>query len=810
VTETVTANKAAQAITVTTHAPGSAVYNTSFGVAATGGGSGNAVAFSSSGGCSNSGATFTMTSGTTACSVKYDQAGNANYAAAATVTETVNAQKADQSIGVTTPAPSTAVYGTSFSVAATATAGLVSFSSGGVCLNIGDTFTMTSGTGTCTVKYDQAGDNNYNSAPQVTETVTAVKAGQSITVTTHAPANAADGSQFTVAASGGGSSSPVVYSSSGGCTNSGATFTMTSGTLACSVMYDQAGDDNYNAAPKVTETVNAGKEGQAITVTTHAPSSAVYGSQFTVAATGGGSGNPVTFSSSGGCSNVGATFTMTSGTTACSVKYDQAGNANFDAAPTVTETVNAQKAGQSITVTTHAPGSAVYQAGFSVAATGGASGNAVTFSSAGACSNTGAAFTMTSGTGTCSVEYDQAGDSNYSAAPTVTEIVNASKAAQAITVTTHAPGSAVYHSGFSVAATGGASGNPVTFSSSGGCSNSGASFTMTSGTTACQVKYDQAGDANYSAAPTVIETVTANKAGQAITVTTHAPKSAVYNTGFSVAATGGASGNPITFSSVGACSNSGAAFTMTSGTGTCSVRYDQAGDANYSAAPTVTETVTAAKAAQSITITTHAPGTAASGSQFAVAATAPAGPISYSSAGACTNSGSTFTMTSAKGTCTVKYNQAGSSDYKAAPQVAEKVKAVAAFGGFRAPAPKSSDNKPGVKIPVKFTLRDASGHPLTSAEAAALAAAGSVKVVLSGPNASTRQLASSRCSWAGARHVFKCNLKTPSGLKAGKNNRYSLTALEDLGGGFIPIPPFTTRAAAANPETIFFKKRRHS
>ena len=31
---------------------------------------------------------------------------------------------------------------------------------------------MTSGTGTCTVKYDQAGDANYNAAPQVTETVT--------------------------------------------------------------------------------------------------------------------------------------------------------------------------------------------------------------------------------------------------------------------------------------------------------------------------------------------------------------------------------------------------------------------------------------------------------------------------------------------------------------------------------------------------------------------------------------------------------------------------------------------------------------
>ena len=85
------------------------------------------------------------------------------------------------------------------------------------------------------------------------------------------------------------------------------------------------------------------KAAQAISVTTHAPASAVYDASFTVAATGGGSGNAVTFSSSGGCSNVGATFTMTSGTGACTVKYDQAGNANYSAAPTVTETVTAQQ-----------------------------------------------------------------------------------------------------------------------------------------------------------------------------------------------------------------------------------------------------------------------------------------------------------------------------------------------------------------------------------------------------------------------------------------------------------------------------------
>jgi hypothetical protein len=41
---------------------------------------------------------------------------------------------------------------------------------------------MTSGTGTCTVKYDQAGNANYNAAPQVTENVTAQKASATITL----------------------------------------------------------------------------------------------------------------------------------------------------------------------------------------------------------------------------------------------------------------------------------------------------------------------------------------------------------------------------------------------------------------------------------------------------------------------------------------------------------------------------------------------------------------------------------------------------------------------------------------------------
>ena len=83
---------------------------------------------------------------------------------------------------------------------------------------------------------------------------------------------------------------------------------------------------------------------------------------------------------------------------------------------------------------------------------------------------------------------------------------------QAITVTMAAPPSQTFGASFVVAAAGGASGNPVTFSSGGGCSNVGSSFTMTSGTVDCVVKFNQAGNSAYNPAPQVIEITHALKA----------------------------------------------------------------------------------------------------------------------------------------------------------------------------------------------------------------------------------------------------------------------------------------------------------
>ena len=401
---------------------------------------------------------------------------------------------------------------------------------------------------------------------------------------------------FAIAASGTTCSTSMTVAASGGNCVIKVTFSPTAtGSLSGTLTITD------NATPTVSpygtpQTVSLSGTGtaalasQTINVTTPAPASAIYNTSFMVAATAS-SGLTVSFSSTGVCTNVGATFTMTSGTGTCTVKFDQAGNSNYSAAPEVTESVTAQPASQTINVTTPAPASAIYNTSFMVAATGGGSGNAVTFSSGGICTNVGATFTMTSGTGTCTVKFDQAGNSNYSAAPEVTESVTAQLASQTINVTTPAPGSAIYNTSFGVAATA-SSGLTVSFSAGGVCTNANATFTMTSGTGTCTVKFEQAGNSNYSTAPEVTESVTAQLASQTINVTTPAPASAVYTTSFTVAATA-SSGLTVSFSSGGVCTNVGATFTMTSGTGTCTVKFDQAGNSNYSAAPEVTESVTA-------------------------------------------------------------------------------------------------------------------------------------------------------------------------------------------------------------------------
>ena len=178
------------------------------------------------------------------------------------MTEYTGAQKADQTINVSQHAPENAAYSGSFTVSATATSGLgAAITTSGACSGSGTgsaVITMTNGTGTCTIFFDQAGNGLYNPAQYVTESTIAQKVSQTITVTQHALASAAYNGSFTVSANA-TSGLGVAITTSGSCSGSGTgsvTITMSCGTGPCMVHYNQVGNSNYNTSSEATETTS--------------------------------------------------------------------------------------------------------------------------------------------------------------------------------------------------------------------------------------------------------------------------------------------------------------------------------------------------------------------------------------------------------------------------------------------------------------------------------------------------------------------------------------------------------------------------
>src|SRR5215218_887751 len=167
------------------------------------------------------------------------------------ITASAAAGTTPQTILVKTHAPATATYNTTFTVSADSTSGLpVPFSAGASCSNAGGRFTMASGTGTCVVRYDQAGDATYAAAAQMVESVTAQKADQSI-VQFDAIKNATFGDpNFDVGAFT-SSGLDVTFNVTGSCSVSGATV-HTTGAGSCTVTASQPGDANHNAAPSMS------------------------------------------------------------------------------------------------------------------------------------------------------------------------------------------------------------------------------------------------------------------------------------------------------------------------------------------------------------------------------------------------------------------------------------------------------------------------------------------------------------------------------------------------------------------------------
>jgi len=287
-----------------------------------------------------------------------------------------------------------------------------------------------------------------------------------------------------------------------------------------------------------------------------------------------GGANPGDFAVSTGSNACGTT--LAAGAT-CNiyVTFTPGSVAAFSATLTVTD--NANPTTQSITLTGTGvpqtpqvidftqPASVTYSPTLTVSlvATGGASGNPVVFtidaSSTAAGSISGNTLTIT-GVGNFVIDANQAGNSTYAAAPQVQKSFVVSQAPQAINFTQPAT-PVVFSSGLTIAltATGGASGSAVVFtldsSSTAAGSISGNTLTVTSAGNLV-IDANQAGNADYSAAPQVQRTVLVSPPPPNFAITAAPPSqtiapgaSAAYTV--AIAATNGTFNNVVTLSAAG-------------------------------------------------------------------------------------------------------------------------------------------------------------------------------------------------------------------------------------------------------------------
>jgi hypothetical protein len=525
-------------------------------------------------------ATATIPASGTAYPITYSYAGDNNFSNATNSSTSLTVNPANQTITFT-GTPASAVYNTTFSVSASSSSGLavtIGASPSSVCTIASNLVTMTSGTGTCVLAASQSGSPNYNPATNVVNDVTAQPANQTITLN-GVPSTATDNSMFTVSASS-TSGLGVSVGVSGVCSISGNTVTITSGTGTCVVTATQTGNSDYNAATPVVDDVTAETSNQTITLN-GAPAMAAYNTTFTISASAS-SGLPVTVTATGSCSISGTTVKMISGTGTCVLTATQAGNGSYSPATLVVD-VTAELASQTITVT-GVPLTAVYNTTFGVNASS-SSGLTVSVGVSGVCTLSGTTVKMTSGTGTCVVTALQAGNGNYSPATSVVDNVAAQLASQTITLS-GAPASAAVNTTFAISASA-SSGLTVTVAASSDCTISGNNVTTGAMAGTCTLTAAQAGNTNYGAAPTVVDTVnvtSTTKTMSTTTITGNTPNPSTTGQAVTISfKVTGSGGTPTGSVTVTASTKETCSGTLASGAGSCQITFTTAGSRTLTA-----------------------------------------------------------------------------------------------------------------------------------------------------------------------------------------------------------------------------------
>ena len=299
-------------------------------------------------------------------------------------------------------------------------------------------------------------------------------------------------------------------------------------------------------------------------------------------------------------------------------------------------------------------------------------------SSTSGCAILGTTVSYGVGFGTCIIDANQSGNTDYSAAPQAQQSFSVSQASQTVSITSTAPDGETYsgsdNQAYTVVASA-TSGLNVTLtidgSSTSGCTISGTTVHYGSGVGTCIIDADQPGNANYSAAPQSQQSFSVSQATPITPTIDNLPSSGTYGGNFTATvATTGNGTTSVTSDSVSACTVGVDDLTVDYvGVGTCFLTASVAATTDYTATNGSTQTFSIGKATPTVSIS-NIPSSAPYGGNFtpiyAIAPVDDTGVISAisNSAHVCIINSSTVDYVGV-GTCSLTASVAATTDYTA-------------------------------------------------------------------------------------------------------------------------------------------------
>ena len=368
----------------------------------------------------------------------------------------------------------------------------------------------------------------------------------------------------------------------------------------------------------------------------------------------------------------------------CTIVANQAGNANYQTAPTQSKTIKIDKANQTISNIQFVPNSLTVKEETTAVATA-SSGLPIKFVSTtpSICLIEGTAGDTVTGIagGTCTITASQNGNAQYNSAPIKNQSITVTKREQIIGNINLSAKILAVNNTITVSAKAN-SGLPVVFSSETPtiCSIGGFEGDTVTGIAGgtCIIAANQSGSNAYQSAPTKTKTLTVTKIGQtisnAITLTPPLTVSAVST----ITATA-SSGLTVVFNSITPSTCAVLNNTVTGvTTGSCTIIAAQAGNEQYKPAAPKAKTVMVAKGNNIIDAISFDPPTLSIGTNTTARANSSANlPVSFSSQtnAICTTSGENgATVTGvASGNCAIAANQSGDVNWKSAASITQNI-----------------------------------------------------------------------------------------------------------------------------------------